>query len=142
MSVEENGIIGRRFFEEQDLRKGPLADELCAPGYTAYIPGSPPMDFEGHSQFGLMFYAAFPDLGHTIEDTIAEEDSVAVRFTLSGTHEGDFMGLPATGRRITVSAIAILRIAGGKVTGLHAVFDALGLMQQLGAIPEPGGEEA
>ncbi len=137
MSAEENSVIGRRFFEAQDRSKGPLAEELCAPGYTAHLPGGPPMDFEGHGQFGAMFYDAFPDIHHTIGATIAEEDRVAVRFTLSGTHEGEFMGVPATGRSVVVPAIAILKTEGGKVTELHGQFDAVGLMQQLGAIPAP-----
>lgn len=137
MSAEENAAIGRRFFEEQDRLKGPLSEELCASGYTAHLPGGPPMDFEGHSGFGSMFYGAFPDLHHTIEDVVAEEYGVAVRFTLTGTHDGDFMGIPATGRSVTVPATAILKVTGGKVTELRGQFDALGLMRQLGAIPAP-----
>lgn len=136
MSAEENAAIGRRFFEAQDENKGPLDEDVCAPGYTAHLPGAPPMDFEGHSGFGAMFYGAFPDLRHTIESTIAEERCVAVRFTLAGTHEGDFMGVPGTGRSVTVPAIAILHVEGGKVAELHGHFDAVGLMTQLGAIPE------
>lgn len=139
MSAQENAVIGRRFFEAQDENKGPLAEELCAPGYTAHLPGGPPMDFEGHSGFGSMFYGAFPDLHHTIEDTVAEEDSVAMRFTLTGTHEGDFMGVLATGRSVIVPATVILQISDGKVTELHGHFDAMGLMGQLGAIPETAG---
>jgi predicted ester cyclase len=85
-----------------------------------------------------MFYSAFPDLNHTIEDTIAERDKVAVRFRLRGTHQGNFMGIPATAKPITVSAIVIMQIAGGKVTELRAEFDQLGMMQQLGVVPQPG----
>src|SRR5437867_1836336 len=59
MSAEENVTIARRFFAEQDRRKGPLADELCAPGYTAYVAGFPPMDLAGHSEFAKAFYGAF-----------------------------------------------------------------------------------
>jgi len=63
------------------------------------------------------------------------DDGVAVRFTLRGTHTGDFMGMPPTGRAITVQAIVLLTVADGRVTHLRAIFDRFGLMQQLGVIP-------
>jgi steroid delta-isomerase-like uncharacterized protein len=137
MSTEANHTLGRQFFAAQDrLRGGPDAD-LCAPTYTATIGGNPPMDLAGHQGFARMFYEAFPDLYHTVEDTVADEDRVAVQFTLRGTHTGDFAGIPATGRPITVSAIAILRVADGRVAELRAAFDQFGMMQQLGVIPAP-----
>ncbi len=135
MSTEQNKMIARRFFAEQDQRKGPLAEEICAASYTASIAGFPPMDRAGHSQFGVMFYAAFPDIAHTIEETIGEGDKVTVHFTLHGMHTGDFMGIPPTGKQVTVSAIAILRLVEGKVAQLQAVFDQMGLMRQLGVLP-------
>ena len=92
MSYEQHKQIARRFFAEQDRRKGPLDDEMCASGYSVSIAGFPPMNFEQHSQFGKMFYAAFPDLKHSITDLIAEDDKLAVRFIIEGTHKGDFMG--------------------------------------------------
>ncbi len=94
------------------------------------------MPLAGHQQFARMFYAEFPDLRHVIEDTVTEPDRVTVRFTLHGTHSGDFMGLPATGRTIAVPAIAILLVTDGKVTELRAVFDQACMMQQLGAMPQ------
>ena len=72
MSTEQNKMIARRFFAEQDQRKGPLAEEICAASYTASIAGFPPMDRAGHSQFGVIFYRAFPDMFHMIEETIGE----------------------------------------------------------------------
>ena len=133
MSSETPKDLGPLFFQEQDRLRGGPADDLCAPDYTAQIGANPPMPLAGHQQFAAMFYAAFPDMHHVIEDTVAEPDKVAVRFTLHGTHTGDFMGLPATDRTIAVPAIAILRVAGGKVTELQAVFDQAGMMRQLGA---------
>lgn len=127
--------LGPRFFAEQDRLRGGPAEELCAPSYTAQIGVNPPMSLAGHQQFAAMFYSAFPDIRHVIEDTVAERDKVTVRFTLHGTHGGYFMGLPATGRMIAVPAIAILRVAEGKVTELRAVFDQMGMMRQLGAAP-------
>ncbi len=135
MSIEENKAIGPRFFQEQDRLRGGPADALCAANYTAYIAGNPPINLEGHKQFASMFYAGFPDLYHTVEDTVAERDKVAVRFTLRGTHTGNFMGIPPTGKSITVSAMAVLHIVGGKITELRGEFDQMGMMQQLGVIP-------
>jgi steroid delta-isomerase-like uncharacterized protein len=135
MSIEHNKAIARQFFMEQDQRKGPLAPEIVAPDYVARIGSNPPMDRQGHSGFGAMFYQGFPDLYHTIEEVIAEGDKAVVRFTLRGAQTADFMGIPATDKPIEVQAIAILRFEDGKVAQLTAEFDQLGMMQQLGVIP-------
>ena len=135
MSTEHNKTTARQFFMEQDRRKGPLAPEIVAHNYVARIGNNPPMDFDGHSGFGVMFYNGFPDIYHTIDDVIAEGDKAVVRFTLRGNHTADFMGIPATGKSIEVSAIAMVTFVDGKVTQLTAQFDQLGMMQQLGVIP-------
>ena len=135
---EENKTIARRFLEGQDRQKGPPPKELCAPTYTIHLPGSPPMDLEGHSQFGTMFYSAFPDLEHIIEDTVAEDGKAVVRFTLHGTHKGDFMGIPPTGKEVWIACMAIFQIADGKITEVHGMLDQFGMMQQLGVIPAQG----
>ena len=135
---EESKTIARRFFEEQDRRKGPPPAELCAPTYRIHIVGSPPMDLEGHSQFGTMFYSAFPDLEHIIEDTVAEDGKAVLRFTLHGTHKGDFMGIPPTGKEVRVACMAIFQIADGKITEVYGILDQFGMMQQLGVIPPQG----
>jgi predicted ester cyclase len=137
MSAEENITIARRFFAEQDRRKGLLPPELCAPGYTAHVPGFPPMDLAGQVELGKAFYAAFPDLTQTIEDAFADEAKAAVRFTAKGTHQGELMGLAPTGKQIVISGIAMLRIVAGKVEEFHEIFDQMGMMQQLGALPAP-----
>jgi predicted ester cyclase len=136
MSADANHAVGRRFFAEQDrLRGGPAAD-LCAPSYTAHIAGNPPIDLAGHQAFARAFYAAFPDMSHTVDDTVADDERVAVRFTLRGTQTGDFMGIPATGRPVELGAMAILHVAGGRVTSLRAGFDQLGMLRQLGVLPD------
>jgi len=135
MSAETNKTIARQFFMEQDRRKGPLDPEIVAPDYVARIGSNPPMDMAGHSGFGVMFYQGFPDIYHTIDDVIGDGDKAVVRFTLRGTQTGDFMGIPATGKPIEVSAIAIMDFVNGKVARLTAQFDQLGMLQQLGVIP-------
>jgi predicted ester cyclase len=135
MSAEQNKAIGSLFFAEQDRLHGGPAEALCAPNYTAYLGGNPPTDLAGHQHFANLFYAGFPDMYHTVDDVIVEGDEVAVRFTLRGAHTGNFMGIPATGKPVTVSAIANLRLTAGKVTELRGIFDQVGLMQQLGVMP-------
>jgi predicted ester cyclase len=129
--------LGRRFFESQDRTKGGPAAELCAPGYVASIAGFPAFDRAGHEAFASAFYAAFPDLHHAIEEVVAADGRIAVRFTLTGTHSGDFDGIAPTGRSIRVAAIALLQVAEGRVRRVDGVFDQLGLLRQLGVLPSP-----
>jgi steroid delta-isomerase-like uncharacterized protein len=132
MPIDSNHVLGARFFKAQDLLRGGPDPVLCTSGYEAQIGGNPPMSLAGHQQFARMFYAAFPDIVHTIEETVADEDRVVVRFTLRGTHQENFLGLPPTGKPIDIGAIAILRIEDGQVAGLRALFDEAGMMRQLG----------
>jgi hypothetical protein len=130
-----NASLPHRFFRGQDDLKGPLPADLVAPTYRAEIVGFPPMDAAGHADFGRAFYAGFPDIYHTIDEVIEAPAHAITRFTLRGTHTGPFMGIPPTGRAITVSAIVILTVEDGKVTHLQAIFDQLRLLRQLGVVP-------
>jgi steroid delta-isomerase-like uncharacterized protein len=133
-AIIANRELGRRFFEEQDRRRGGPAPALCAPEYVALIGGNPPMPREGHEAFATAFYAGFGDIRHVIEDVFATEDRVAVRFTLHGTHDGAFFGIPPTGRTVAVTANVQMQVADGKVTRLLGIFDEAGLLRQLGAL--------
>jgi steroid delta-isomerase-like uncharacterized protein len=133
MQPETNSTTARRFFAEQDRLRGGPAPELCGPNYTAHLPGSPPLDLAGHQQFAAAFYRAFPDMRHDVKCVVAEEDRAAVRFTLIGSHTGDFLGIPASGTSITVSATVVMRFEEGRVSELWGEFDRLGLVQQLTA---------
>ena len=135
MSTDALRLLGRQFFEEQDRRRGGPAPALCAPGYTASLGGNPPMPRERHEAFARGFYAAFPDMHHTIEDVFATGDQVAVRFVIRGTHTGSFFGIPATGRPITVVANVLMQVSDGMVTKLAGVFDEAGMLRQLGVLP-------
>jgi steroid delta-isomerase-like uncharacterized protein len=137
--TEDNKALNRRFVEEV-INQGntDAIDELIDPGVVDHAaPPGFPTGREGAKQFAAMMRSAFPDLHLTIEDMISEGDKVVMRSTWSGTHEGEFMGIPATGRRVTVSAIDISRVADGKMVEHWEQSDALGLMQQLGAVPPP-----
>lgn len=132
-ALDAHQALGRTFFHAQDRVKG-LDSNLCSPNYIAHIGGNPPMRFANHETFAKAFYAAFPDLRHTVEDTVADADRVAVRFTLRGTHVKEFMGIPPTNKSFEIGAIAILWVADGKVTELHGQFDPMGIMGQFGVI--------
>ena len=134
MTTDDLRQLGRRFFEEQDRLCGGPAPALCAPGYAAMLGGNPAMPREGHEAFARAFYAAFPDMHHTIEDVFATSEKVAVRFVIHGTHTGSFFGIPATGRPVTVAANVLLDVSDGQVTKLAGVFDEVGLLRQLGVL--------
>lgn len=132
MSARTLGELGRKFFESQDRLKGGPDPDLCAPSYVARIGSNPPMNLAGHDGFAKAFYGGFPDIYHTIEDTIADDSKVAVVFTLRGRHIGDFMGIPPTQKEVDIGAIVVLTVVDGRVTELRGQFDQFGMMQQLG----------
>lgn len=140
MSATENKTLARRFYEE--LSKGNLAivDEVAAANMIDHNPPAPGLapGREGAKQVFNMFRAAFPDLHFTVEDQVAEGDKVVSRLTVRGTHRGQFQGIPPTGKTVTVGLIDIFRIAGGKGVERWGQMDSMGLMQQLGAVPQPG----
>lgn len=138
MSAEENKEIVRRFFEEGPS-KGNLnvADELLSPDFILHVPLPSSPGIEGINEVITACRAAFEHLNVTIEDMVAEGNNVAARFTARGIHKGNFMGLPATGKPITMTGIEIFRIKDGKIAELWGEANLLGLMQQLGIIPVP-----
>jgi predicted ester cyclase len=116
MSTEQNKAIARRYIEALDRGKGVVEEDFFAPNYRYYMPGSPdPLDSKTGEQLQTMSYLAFPDLHATIEDQIAEGDAVVTRGTWRGTHQGTFMGIPPTGKQVTISGIMIQRYAQGKL---------------------------
>ena len=101
------------------------------------MPGLEPSK-DGVKQMFRMYRAAFPDLRMDVEDVLASGDKVVARVRATGTQQGEFMGLPATGKSIDVQLIDIIRFGEDGLAREHwGVFDALGMMQQLGAIPAP-----
>jgi len=89
-------------------------------------------------QFVSMYLTAYPDTHFTIEDQIAEGDTVVTRWTARGTHKGPLMGIPPTGKQVTVTGISIGRVVNGKTVEGWSNYDTLGMMQQLGVVPAPG----
>jgi len=138
MSTEENKALMRRWIEAVNQRNLAVFDELCAPEFVYHDASKTMQGLEPYKQFLSMYLTAGPDLHFTIEDEVAEGDKVVTRYTTRGTHLGSFMGIPPTGKHVTVTGIAITRIANGKAVEEWANADDLGLLQQLGVIPAPG----
>ena len=138
MSTEENKAMIRRVgevFNQGDLA---VVDEVMAADYVHHGPFGEFKGPEGFKQMVTMFRTAFPDLNMTIEDMVAEGDKVASRLTLRGTHKGEYMGIAATGKQVTVTEIVISRFAGGKEVEAWGSPDLMGMMQQLGVVPPMG----
>lgn len=114
----------------------PLA-AMFDPNCTISVPGMPDT-LEGLRQTLPAFRQAFSDIAIRIEETVSQGDMIGYRMFFTGTHAGDFMGIPPTGKRITMSETHIERIRDGKIVLHSGDIDMLGLMQQLGGIPEPG----
>lgn len=140
MSEENVALIRRLYDEVWNQKKLERLDELVAADQVDHSlpPGYPPGS-EGAKAFIGMYLNAFPDLEITLEDIFAAGDKVASRWIATGTHSGELMGIPATGKRVTVTGISINRISGGKVVENWGEFDALGMMQKLGVVPAPEG---
>ncbi len=140
MSTAENKALYRRYSEALSQRDYARFDELFAPTYVYHAPGLPdlPPGPEGLKQLVSGYVAAFPDVQATIEDLIADGDTVVARLTYRGTHQGAFQGIAPTGKQISMSSIDIVRIADGKIVEEWESPDNLGLLQQLGVVPTPG----
>ena len=134
-----NKFVIRRSFEEL-WNKGnlSLADELFAPNYAHHDPSTPDVGRgpESEKKRATLYRTAFPDLQLTIEDIIAEGETVMARWSCRGTHKGDLSGIAPTGKQVTISGVSIARFTRGKMVEGWVNWDALGLMQQLGVVPE------
>ena len=140
MSTEENKAFVRRFYDEV-LNKGNLGvlDKLVAANHIDHAaPPGIPQGIDGAKQWFAMMRKAFPDSRVTVNDLLAEGDKVVARISMKATHKGDFFGVPATGKAVTIEGIDIIRLSGGKAAEHWGQFDNLGMMQQLGVVPPPG----
>jgi steroid delta-isomerase-like uncharacterized protein len=146
MSAETNKALVRREFEEMFCQGGDLdtAGEFYAPNYVLHEPTSGEVrGLEAARQFAATYREAFPDLQSAIEDQVAEGDKVVSRFSGRGTHLGETEDFgPATGNPIEITGITIDRVADGKIVEEWTNFDALGLLQQIGLIPEADEPDA
>ena len=143
MSIEENKDLVTRYTEESNAVKGDvnkilaICDKYYAPKFVYHLTIGD-WNFEQTKQFTAASYKNIPDLKYTIEDIVAEGDKVVVRFTISGTHNGEFMGIAPTGKKFTQAGTSIYLIVGGKIAEVWWLADSLGLLQQLGVLPPMG----
>jgi steroid delta-isomerase-like uncharacterized protein len=144
MSVEENKALMHRFFDITNANVGNFSkmraeiDALYAPGFVQHHTVTGDVSFNQYMQVYQALFTAFPDANYIIDDMIAEGDKVVLRLTMTGTHKGAFQGIPPTGKQVKVTGVGIYRIAGGKFIENWSFVDMLGLMQQLGIIPQMG----
>jgi steroid delta-isomerase-like uncharacterized protein len=140
MATEENRTTIRHFLEElfnqQDMS---AIDRYLASEYVDHVvpPGVPPTR-DGFRQFISMFFVALPDFHYTIDDVLADGDKVAVRLTAQGTQQGEFMGIPPTGKQATWGEMHIGRMQDGKIVEHWGQVDNMSMLQQLGVIPTMG----
>lgn len=136
---EDNKAIARKVIEEV-FAKGDvdLLDQCYSPDYVGHDPADPEdtRGIEGMRERVAQYRGAFSDMTVTTEDCFAEGDRVATRWTFRGTHDGELTGIPPTGKHVEIEGLTIDRFEGGKIVETWDNWDALGMMQQLGAIPE------
>ena len=134
----QNKASFRYMLEETDKGNYAAWDEVCSPDYICHFAGiSEPMSLEEHKQANRSFLVAFPDFKHEINDMAAESGKVTARVTLTGTHDGEFMGIPPTGNKIKYTAMLTAKFSEEKIVELWGVADMLTLMQQLGMELKP-----
>lgn len=138
MSAETNKAIVRRVFNEV-VNNGNVgvADELIGPNYMNHPFPVPATGPEAFKMVVALFRTAFPDITVTLEDVVAEGDLVATRGYFTGTHQGDFNGIPPTGKAINAPYIDLWRLENGKAAENWVQIDMMGILQQLGVMPAP-----
>ena len=140
MSTEANKSVVRCFIEDV-MGKGVLEaiPEIISPDWVNNDPLLPPLrGQDGARQLALLFRSGIPDFHMVLEDIVAEGDKVAFRSLGTGTHTGELMGVPPSGRPIHVTATGIVRLSNGKIVENTVNVDGLSLMQQIGVAPVPG----
>ena len=139
MGAEDNKAVVRRWNELWNTHNVAAVGEMVTSDYVRHDPNAPEVRGpEAEKQLVTMYLTAFPDLHFTIEDLVAEGDTVVARLTAHGTHQGELLGMPPSNTRVTIMAVEIYRLADGKIAEQWVVSDTLGMLQQLGAIPTPG----
>lgn len=140
MSSSNKQIVQQMVDEIINEGKLELIDSLFSPAYTPHDPSNPdrPGGIEGAKFFIGMLHSGLTDHHYIVEDMTAEDDRVFYRWTLTGTHSGDLMGIPATGNKINFSGMDSFRLENAKIVESWVVADAMTMLQQLGVLPPMG----
>jgi steroid delta-isomerase-like uncharacterized protein len=140
MSTEDNKALIRRYFEDAWTKHNPaLVDEIYAADFVDRSPDIPGIAHtrDGLKQFMNVYLRAFPDANISIEDQLVDGDRVVTRWMGRGTQTGEFLDMPPSGKTVAVTGVQIDRFSGGKIVEEWTLFDQLGMLQQLGAVPAP-----
>ena len=134
MSAENEATVRRYVAEVYNQRQYGVIDEIFAPDFVLHDPDLPEAapGPAGIRHIVELFVGGFPDLRVTLDEELSAGDRVVTRWTARGTHDGELMGLAPTGKRIEVTCIGIWRVTAGKIAEAWLVYDALGMMRQLG----------
>ena len=137
-TLENNKKIARQSLESFEKKDISLLDKITDQSkYKMHFPGKPEaLNYEETKNLNLEYYTAFPDAKVTINFQVAEGDYVVSYITYNGTQKGILQGISPSNKKVTTTGIAIVRISNGKITEEWNEFDAMGMMQQIGAIPE------
>jgi steroid delta-isomerase-like uncharacterized protein len=135
MSTEANKAVVRNFEEQVWNQRNPgKIGEFFSTSHVFHGPGMT-FDFRGHQQMVAHFQSAFPDGVNSSDEMVAEGDKVVQRWTFRGTHREPFQGIPATGKKVILTGLALWRFQDGKIVESWHEMDTMGLLQQLGALP-------
>jgi steroid delta-isomerase-like uncharacterized protein len=144
MSEVNKTLIKRWFDEVWNQGRESTIDELLAATAVAHGLGDTEVDIRGPAEFKPFvrnLRGSFPDIHITIEDSVAEGDKVMVRVRVDATHKGIGLGVPPTGRRVSIAGIVLVRIKGGQIVEGWNSWDQLGLLRQIGAVPVAEGPD-
>jgi steroid delta-isomerase-like uncharacterized protein len=138
--LEQNKQVVRQFFDAYNEHDVERMAQLVSrnSNYFFHLTGMPlSTDWNGRTQYIAAAIKAFPEINHHILDTVAEGDKVAVRLNITGTHKGDFQGIPPTGKEVSFDGMDFLTVIDGKIAEEWLNSDIMGLMQQIGAMRGP-----
>jgi predicted ester cyclase len=136
MSLERNKAIVLKFYEAFDQKDVERGRELMSADIVGRGMGTDILNgYDAFMQYGMMMFSAFPDGRHLLEEVIAEDDKVVTRGIFTGTHQGELMGTPPTGKQVKFSVVHIDRVVDGKIVEHWGQSDTFAMMQQLGVVP-------
>ena len=138
MPSDDNKSLNARWIQAFNDRDWATETACRAPDFTAHMSGMPePLNSAGWDGFMQAFTTAFPDARITPERTLAEGAETVIRWRITGTHRGEFQGVPATGRPVALDGIEWNRFVDGKIAEHWAQFDLVAVLGQIGALPPP-----
>jgi steroid delta-isomerase-like uncharacterized protein len=135
VNLTENKALVRRYYDEVLTgRDRSVLGQLLDPSFVSHVSGGPDVGAGAYAAAVEATFAAFPDLVVTVHDQVAEDDKVATRWSATGTHDGDFAGVPASGRLVTVTGIHVHRVRHGRLAEHWEELNMLGVLRQLGML--------